>query len=91
MSHNCIQLLAVSDLMVVIGGALIYGLPDSNLWHYYNVQLFPILVPYVMPLTQIAMLISVYCTMVMSFERYIRIGRTCRLRVSSYITVDNFK
>ena len=77
--------------MVVIGAALIYGLPETEFWNYYNIQLFPVLVPYVMPITQIAMMISVYCTMVMSFERYVRIGRKCRLKASSYITDDNFR
>jgi hypothetical protein len=27
----------------------------------------------------------------MSFERYVRIGHTCRLRACSYITEENFK
>ena len=76
---------------MVIGAAMIYGLPDSEVWNYYNIQLFPVIVPYVMPITQIAMMISVYCTMVMSFERYVRIGRTCRLKASSYINDDNFR
>jgi len=40
---------------------------------------------------QIAMMISIYCTIVMSFERYVRIGHTCRLRACSYITEENFK
>ena len=70
---------------------MIYGIPETELWNYYNIHLYPILVPYVMPITQIAMMISVYCTMVMSFERYVRIGRTCRFKASSYITEDNFK
>ena len=77
--------------MVVIGAALIYGLPETELWNYYTIQIFPVIVPYVMPITQIAMMISVYCTMVMSFERYVRIGRTCRLKDSPYITDDNFR
>ena len=86
-----IQLLATSDIMVVTGAALIYGLPETEFWNYYTIQLFPVIVPYVMPMTQIAMMISVYCTMVMSFERYVRIGRTCRLKASGYINDDNFK
>ena len=40
---------------------------------------------------QIAMMTSVYSTIVMSFERYVRICHTCRLRSCKYITEENFK
>ena len=83
------QLLAASDLIVVLGGALLWGLPD--LWHYYSLRLYPIIVPYVLPIMQIAMMISIYTTILMSFERYVRIGHTCRLKDCAYITDDNFK
>ena len=41
--------------------------------------------------SQTAMMISVYVTIVMSLERYIRIVHTCRLRTCYFITDDNFK
>ena len=85
----CFQLMAASDLIVVLGGALLWGLPD--LWHYYSLRLYPIIVPYVLPIMQIAMMISIYTTILMSFERYVRIGHTCRLKDCAYITDDNFK
>ena len=35
---------------------------------------------------------SVYCTVLMSFERYVRICHLCQLRECSYmITRENFK
>ncbi len=37
------------------------------------------------------MMTSVYCTVIMSFERYVRICHICQLRDSAYITEDNFK
>ncbi len=37
------------------------------------------------------MMTSVYSTIVLSFERYVRIVHTCRLRACSYITEDNFR
>ncbi len=41
--------------------------------------------------SQTAMMTSVYSTIVLSFERYVRIVHTCRLRACSYITEDNFR
>ena len=84
-----LQLLAISDFVVVIGGALLYGLPD--LWHAYSLRTYPFILPYVLPTVQIAMMISIYTTILMSFERYVRIGHTCRLKDCSYMTDDNFK
>ena len=42
---------------------------------------------------QIAMMTSVYCTIVMSFERYVRIGGpiSCVRSCGGYITEKNFK
>jgi hypothetical protein len=74
---------------VVVGCALLYALPD--LWYHYSLRVYPIILPYLVPVVQISMLTSVYTTIVMSFERYVRIVHTCRLRACSYITEDNFK
>ena len=83
------QILAASDLLVVVGGAMLWGLPD--LWGYYSLRMYPIILPFLLPITQIAMMISIYTTILMSFERYVRIGHTCRLKDCSYITEENFK
>ena len=37
------------------------------------------------------MMVSVYCTTIMSFERYTRIGRRCQMKDCSYITKENLK
>ena len=37
------------------------------------------------------MMSSVYCTVIMSLERYVRICHLCQLRSSPYLTEDNFK
>ena len=73
---------------MVTGAALMYGLPD--LWFYYSLHIYPVILPYLLPIVQIAMMMSIYATIVMSFERYVRIGYTCRLLACSYITEENF-
>ncbi len=81
------QLLAVSDLWLVLGCALLYGLPD--LWYAYDRHVYPVILPYLLPTVQIAMMTSVYCTIVMSFERYARVGgNTCGI---ACITEANFR
>ncbi len=66
-----------------------YALPD--LWPDFRATAFPVVLPYVLPVVQTAMMTSVYSTIVLSFERYVRIVHTCRLRACSYITEENFK
>ena len=85
------QLLISSDLIVITGCTLLYGIPDSELWENYEFYVFPILGPYIMPITQISLMISVYCTTLMSFERYTRIGRRCQMKNCSYVTENNLK
>ena len=52
-----LQLLAVSDLCVVCGCALLYGLPlpsFPDLWSlYYDKRIFPIILPYLLPTVQV--------------------------------------
>ena len=88
---NILQLLISSDLVVITGCTLLYGIPDSELWEDYELYAFPILGPYIMPITQISMMISVYCTTLMSFERYTRIGKRCQMKNCSYVTEKNLK
>lgn len=87
--HNLLKLLALFDLIVVFGCALLYALP--HLWPKYKTHLYPRLLPWLLPVVQTAMMSSIYCTVVMSFERYIRICRICQLRECNYITKENFK
>ncbi|XP_071743570.1 G-protein coupled receptor daf-37 isoform X2 [Lepeophtheirus salmonis] len=89
MFHQPLKLMAVYDLIVVIGCSFLYCLP--NLWSYYTYSIYPIILPWLLPIVQIAMMSSVYCTIVMSFERYIRICHLCQMRDSSYITQENFR
>ena len=53
--------------------------------------MYPYVLPWILPITQIAMMSSVYCTVVMSFERYVRICHICQLRGSNLLTEENFK
>ena len=52
-----LQLLAVSDLCVVCGCALLYGLPlpsFPDVWSlYYEKRIFPIILPYLLPTVQV--------------------------------------
>ena len=59
--------------------------------YFYGRNIYPVILPYLLPMVQIAMMTSVYTTIVMSFERYVRIGLICQLRACSYITKENFK
>ena len=76
--------------IVVVGCAMLYALPNMKISLYRQV-IFPLILPWLLPVIQIAMMSSVYCTTVMSFERYIRICHLCQLRDCSYITTANFK
>lgn len=87
--HNLLKVLAVYDLLVCCGCALLYGFP--NLWDFYADRIYRRLVPWVVPIAHMAMMSSVYSTMLMSFERYIRICHLCQLRNVSYITKENYK
>ena len=43
------------------------------------------------PIVQIAMMSSVYCTITMSIERYVRICHLCQMRTPTLLTETNFK
>ena len=77
------------DLIVIIGCTTLYALPNE--WRFFQWQIYPFLLPWLLPIVQIAMLSSVYCTVVMSFERYVRICHLCQLQTSSVFTEENFK
>ena len=82
------QILAAYDMIVLVGCAALYSLPTH--WAWYGSELHPRILPVLLPVVQIAMMTSVYCTIVMSFERYVRICRICQMRSSKVdITDDN--
>jgi hypothetical protein len=69
-------------MVVVIGCAALYSLPQHWQW-FYDVA-YPRSLPILLPVVQIAMMTSVYCTIVMSFERYIRICHICQMEQSTF-------
>ena len=87
--HHLLTLLAACDILVVICCALAYGLPDA--WPEFLQDTYPHLGPYVVPITHMAVMSSVYSTVLISFERYVRICYICQLRPSKWIplTISN--
>ena len=69
-------------MVVVVGCAALYSLPQQ--WPWFGEVAYPRLIPILLPLVQIAMMTSVYCTVVMSFERYIRICHICQMEQSAF-------
>ena len=59
------KVLAYYDLVVIFGCSALYGLPNE--WSYFHWDIYPFLLPWLLPIVQIAMMSSVYCTIVMSF------------------------
>ncbi len=72
----------------MLGCLLLYCLPD--LWPWFAKYVYPWWLPWLLPVVQISMMTSIYCTIVMSFERYIRICHLCQLRNSRALTEENF-
>ena len=56
---------------VVIFCMMMYSMP--TMWGWYENVLYPQLAPFLLPLVQIALMSSVYCTVILSWERYVRI------------------
>ena len=84
-----LQLLSIYDIVVILGCSFLYALPGLS-WKYFEVELYPRLLPYILPLTQISVMVSVYCTILMSFERYVRICHLCQLRYNSWLSKRTF-
>ena len=80
------QILAGYDMVVVVGCAALYSLPQQ--WQWFGEVAYPRMIPILLPLVQIAMMTSVYCTIVMSFERYIRICHICQMEQSAFNISD---
>lgn len=89
MFHDLLKVLAIYDIVVVVCCGCAYGLPD--IWPGYRELHQPYLSQYILPLTHISVMSSVYCTVLISFERYVRICFFCQLRSSTLITTKNFK
>ena len=90
--HSCFRLLralALSDLCVMVTGALLYGMPGIS--GTYANQVVPMIAPYLLPLAQTSIMTSVYLAVLMAFERYIRICFTCQLRMTRIITDHKLK
>ena len=58
--HHLLTLLAACDILVVICSGLSFGLPD--VWPGFSQELYPYLGPYLVPITHIAVMSSVYST-----------------------------
>ena len=67
-----------------------YSLP--MMWPEYTAYFHPYITPYLLPIAQISLMSSVYCTVVMSFERYVRICLMSNfIDASCYFTSKKFK
>ena len=88
MIHKLLLLLCVSDLCVIIGLLASFCLP--NIWPYFRYQ-WPYLAPWWIPILQIALLTSVYTTVIISLERYVRIVYVCNFKDCWFFNKENFK
>ena len=65
-----------SNFQVVVLCAMLWALPV--IWPEYQAYYHPYWSKYLLPFVQIALMSSVYCTIIMSWERYVRICLICR-------------
>lgn len=56
---------------------MLWSLPQ--IWPEYEAYVYPYWASFLLPMVQIALMSSVYCTVVMSWERYVRICLVSRL------------
>lgn len=64
--HHLLAVLAACDLLVVICCALTFGLPA--VWSDYVTNIYPYVVPYLLPMTHIAVMASVYSTILIRYR-----------------------
>ncbi len=69
--HSLLRMLCAFDLMVVICGALSYGLP--NVTDAYTARVLPSISPVLIPTVHVALMASVYVTVLISLERSVYI------------------
>ena len=67
--HNLLAVLAACDLLVVICCGMAYGLPD--VWEEYLTYYYPYIVPYLLPITHIAVMTSVYSTILIRYNFHV--------------------
>ena len=68
--------------------AMLWSLPQ--IWPYYEAYIFPYWSSFLLPMVQIALMSSVYTTIIMSWERYVRICMVSKLRCN-YFSEGRFK
>ncbi|XP_059084165.1 uncharacterized protein LOC131881343 [Tigriopus californicus] len=88
MFHTLLKIMSVYDLVVITGCVMLYALP--GMWTWFGTRIYPYALPFLLPIVQIAMMTSIYCTILMSFERYVRICHLCQLKNSKILTEENF-
>ena len=88
MIHCLLLILCVFDLCVIIMLVALFSLP--HIWPLFG-QKWVYMAPYLIPFTQIVLLISEYATVLISLERYVRIVYVCNLRICRFFNEDNFK
>eukprot|EP00093_Oithona_nana_P006535 06535.XXX_29408_28467_1 [CDS] Oithona nana genome sequencing. len=76
--HRFLKMLACFDALVVTCIFLMYALPVLAPW--YKKTIFLPMVPFFLPVVHMALMGSVYSTIVMSLERYLRL---CRVQTMS--------
>ena len=76
--HIMLKFLSVYDILLCAGGGLTYGLP--HLWTKYQYEVFPYIAPFLAAFVHIFLMTSVFTTILISFERYIRICYLCQMR-----------
>ena len=88
MIHKLLLALSISDIFVVAGLLALFSLPNLSA----DFQLhWPHIGPWLIPIVQIALLTSVYTTVLISLERYVRIVYVCNLRICRFFNKENFK
>eukprot|EP00095_Tigriopus_kingsejongensis_P012051 maker-scaffold90_size386344-snap-gene-2.26 protein:Tk12051 transcript:maker-scaffold90_size386344-snap-gene-2.26-mRNA-1 annotation:"GJ13605" len=89
MFHNLLKILMVYDMFVVICCMLQFALPF--IWKAWYQDVRSYILPWLLPGMHIAVMSSVYFTVLMSFERFIRICYYCQLQFTSILTDENVK
>merc|ERR1712223_1648060 len=75
--------------MVATLCAILWSLP--RIWSYYEAYIFPYWSSFLLPMVKIVVMSSVYCTIVMSWERYVRICLVTRLTDSYHLYFGSIK
>ena len=81
-------ILYLNVFQVVTLCAMLWSLPQ--IWPYYEAYIFPYWSSFLLPMVQIALMSSVYTTIIMSWERYVRICMVSKLRCN-YFREGRFK